>query len=238
MRKKIEFLTISKWKIVILVFLLVACGPPSTSTAKIDFSPFQGGCSPPCWHGIVPGTTTEQEAITIIENLPFVIRSYSEQLDEYYLDYGVSSYRFLISNEVWRGGATTSENGIVGLITLGVELPLSDFAENWGEPQHLAILENDSGAIGYQYWFFYPEQGIYIKGSIDMHSEDEIRDFMGGATPSSSIKIFPELLIYSVHFFAPKDDIVEALSSHYGRDYWLWDVMREWEGYKFYDMPR
>ena len=46
---------------------------PSVSQELVDRSLITGEpCGPPCWQGIIPGETTEEETMTILHELPFV----------------------------------------------------------------------------------------------------------------------------------------------------------------------
>ena len=75
--------------LVSLVLFLVACrqtlfefGHPTPTTIPVDLQDWSwlvgNPCSPPCWYGLVPDVSKEEEVIDVLTSLPFV---YHEEIE-------------------------------------------------------------------------------------------------------------------------------------------------------------
>jgi hypothetical protein len=170
-----------------ILYVLVACGNPLTPT---DNSLLTGNpCAAPCWNSLVPGTTTAQETLDFLHQLP---ASEARTLTTYQDNYGRISYK-------WRGGrnavyrSAQVERGELSLIALApdFDLRLGDVTDRLGAPEYV------KGELGigpdiavYALEVYYTQQGLALVLEPDLQDAGTIRR---------------EMRVKTIYYFAPDD---------------------------------
>lgn len=191
-----------------------------------DKSLFTGSpCAPPCWQGIIPGETTAEEAMRILQSSPYVKKGNIEKTGSYSL--GAIWAYWKISS----GGVSVGlRDGLVHEIALNTpyRLTLGEVAKKFGTPEALRV--NIAGIPEDPWWMikmYYPARGIEFR--VDGQFKD----------PS----IEPSTQISGIRFVAPQSSLEELLAELYETygDTYL-ECSRPWRGYGrifeiYYDSP-
>ena len=164
-----------KKELVALILILGCCITPPTSQGSVDLSIIQDqSCQLPCWHGIIPGKTSIEEASTIIETLPDINRdTIKESVSSSAL--GTDMVEKFMSWESlehsYQKGWLFSGDGIVDWIEVDLprELKLGDIVAVYGPPG--GVIARNSGELdGYflpAVAFFFPEEQFEILVRLD-----------------------------------------------------------------------
>jgi hypothetical protein len=123
-------------------------------------------CSPPCWHGILPGETTPWQAVDILAAKAWV--GSIEQQGESYEDTQLS-WVFLPPITDSAGFIYSRQGRVIAIaiMTMG-SLSLGDLLEEFGEPESLWLTEGgESGRRWVEANLLYPEVGIIASVDID-----------------------------------------------------------------------
>jgi hypothetical protein len=174
----------------VLIFLLYGCDlqvQPSSTLAEQSASPAatktpivstasimqqqwleKKTCAPPCWEGIVPGTTIISDALRILQDNPRVRDVKFEQGS-------------LSSAITWRwddndlGGiiivnlVSNPANNVVDRTSLDFEIRFSDLVAAYGYPSAVSATSDTnpgSGTVGYSIQFTYEPQGFFFNAVI------------------------------------------------------------------------
>lgn len=152
----------------------------STRPRQITYNFLQDEpCKLPCWENIVPGESTQLEALNLLIEGSLIDRSAR------YLGDGSL---FLITQNEDRVHIYFSE-GIVQQIDFdpSVSLVLGDFIETFGSPEKVHMLvdgEHQLCMVGYVY---YPQHGLLISAGecVDFNQADTFKD--GNALPDTPV---------------------------------------------------
>lgn len=141
----------------LMLCALTACGNPSSA---IDYSLLTGQpCAAPCWNGLIPGTTTDQETLNFLQQLSaFESRTLKTHQDKF----GRISY-------TWRGGRNAVyrnarvDQGRLSLLALApdFDLRLGAVTDRLGPPEFVkAELGVGPDVSVYSLEVYYPQQGL------------------------------------------------------------------------------
>ena len=182
-----------------------------------DRSLFTGSpCAPPCWQGIVPGETTAEEAMQIVQSSPYVKRKSIERTGSYTLG-AIWAYWKINSGGVSIG----LRDGLVHEISLNTpyRLTLEEVVEEFGVPEALVLYQ--AGLPEHLQWgitIYYPATGMEFS--------------MGTAGPFRDPSIKPSMQVGGVRFVTPQsslEGLLAELYAPYEEDYL--EHSRRWRGY-------
>jgi len=197
-----------------------------TSCSKHQISPIltDTSCEPPCWHGIVPGNTTKDDLISILDSLPIVNRSSIHEGDQW----SVFDERVFFSLATGERAFASILDGKVKVLmftkspTTNLGITLQDVIDRYGAPE--TVLNDGVPMAGRGLLIDYPQKGI----SLDLGSiENRWIEFL-----FIRPKIGPRSKVITIRFFDPKDYewTYEWLhKKEYAQDYL--DARHKWAGY-------
>ncbi len=120
---------------IILILVSSACTPAVRYTPDLVFGP---ECEMPCWYGIEPGKTSEQEMEKLLSTIPFVN---GQEIKKTTQENGVTRYYWLASkNIVYETGEIYVKDGITQIIKIfwtGDLITISDAIDRYGAPVYL-----------------------------------------------------------------------------------------------------
>jgi hypothetical protein len=145
------------WFYIIAGLILVGCssGLSCGQTAPSSFegrtsdkdTSLQTGipCDPPCWYGISPGVSRQDDALDILKASPFVLKTHvtNSSVDSETYIYWTSPSS---GPENWAGEILINQEGVVSYIyveQLNYALPVSDLLRRLGEPDWVYIGRTD-----------------------------------------------------------------------------------------------
>ncbi len=174
-----------------LTLALTACFGPGVDPAILG----EEGCRPPCWKGIVPGTTTESEAIEALQarRTPGPTAPELELQDE---------------GLVWSSGPFGTrvrlemEADLITALRLAPRRTrLTDAVAVLGQPE--AFLGGAQGAEGYQLVVYYPTRGVVLGASGRAGSSPSGQPATAGLTVTAA-------------FFTQPADLSSLLAAFHG----------------------
>jgi hypothetical protein len=179
-------------------------------------------CAAPCWQGIVPSQTTEEEAIRILENNPFVsghdvgcVRSEFRET--------VCSWRA----RHWRGGSNHLyiREGVVQLmyITPKINLTLGQVVGKYGSPEKVHTDIGGRERLVYCFHLYYPSKGLVFISQTPIESgEKEV-------SGEKEASVTEDWTVSSIDYFAPTslEGYLEALTPDLS--------VEDWHGFGVYD---
>jgi hypothetical protein len=182
-----------------------------------DRSLFTGRpCAPPCWQGIIPGGTSAEEALQILQSSPYVKRKSIETTGSYGLG-AIWAYWKASSGGVVIG----LQDGLVHDISLNTpyRLTLGEVVEEFGEPEALVLYQ--AGLSEHFRWgltIYYPAKGIAFS--------------TGTTGPFRDPSIKPSMQVGGVRFVSSQSSLkglLAELYAPYEEDYL--EHSRRWRGY-------
>jgi len=155
--------------LIIWVSLMVTACKPVTSSVIQDSS-----CSPPCWKEVVPGQTTRQEVLSILNALPEVDQSTIRPMsvvngnDSYYWDFiprtGDRWARVFINQDiVFAVNFFPDKKG----------LPLGTAIQYLGEPENILAIYNRAEIPFLAIYTIWQSKGIVLSSSIESYHRGE-----------------------------------------------------------------
>lgn len=182
-----------------------------------DRSLFTGRpCAPPCWQGIIPGETTAEEALQILQSSPYVKKRSVEETGSRALG-GIWVYWKASSGGVVIG----LRDGLVHEIALNTpyRLTLGEVVEEFGPPEALVLYQ--AGLPEHPRWgisIYYPATGM----------EFAVEPAGSFRAPSLS----PQNKQNGVRFVAPRSSLEGLLAELYApyEEVYL-EHSRPWRGY-------
>lgn len=207
--------------------------PPSFPTGddatRVDRSLLTGEpCLPPCWQGITPGESTEEDVAAILEQASFVNTDSLEWLQD---DEGTDVAVMWVSPAVsdWASPDASpyamshiifGPDGTVSSIStdLEYELGVQDLIELAGEPDYYRSHFYGPNASCLMFELYWPQDGLMV---------------VLGPLPEG-VGLPHNTLVWHADYIAPTDDLTQYLlilghSSEASRDLFL-SSLREWEG--------
>ena len=193
-------------------------------------------CAAPCWQGIVPGQTTEQEAIDIL--FSDARPRYIKEPDIYRQDWGMeTTIRWLtrgakvppaLSPPGWWPQSAAPLNtvkirdGIVDCIDLAFDAGLTAqmVIDKWGNPSRFSAEVYGVEYIVARAGFFYPEQGINFGVYLDPRDDPLVLN--------------PNSQIVGAVFYPPML-LEQWLTSNHSECRGRPDQTRRWPGFGFLD---
>ncbi len=164
---------------------------PAEELAKIlELLKTNGGCELPCWWGITPGHTSQEEAFTFLEQIGFPpiwfdsggwyynIKMLTSPEDAIFIDYEIHLQEKTISYIHMRGTGGVSHRTLFAKIW---ESSLPEFIiPNYGTPSrvliwsvsNLACDQSPCSKAPYELWLFYDKQGFLVRydGTVEYKS--------------------------------------------------------------------
>lgn len=211
--------------VILILFYLVGCistfqtAFPTREIQNEDFlDPILIGdedCYPPCWMGIVPGTTTVDQAIEILTDMEISLGG---------------NYAILLKDIVWRDSSGKNHslhffNDTIVWINLRVnDTHLGGIINHIGEPEGFWV-EYDDGGYGLEIYF--PLNGIIVLAQ---------GPGKGGNNPSDDI--YPAMKVSRIRFVAQASDLPSMITSYhasYGEPVLPVPIIHDWQGYG--DLP-
>lgn len=179
--------------LIVLISLTFACYTRTTTIVLDDT------CAPPCWHNIVPGQSTREEALELLPTIPGVNPRTIITISDFQANNTI----------VW--DSTTFMRDLGGRITLVDEkvsvlefvpgkgaLTLAKAIEKFGEPEKVLGGVDRAVRPGLVIYILYPTKGI----ALLIHQRPYYDDYWAEIKPSNSINV--------VWFFDPSlfDEII------------------------------
>ena len=146
-------------------------------------------CSPPCWRGIIPGTTTKTEVVETLAQWKLDGTGTWSELPEdiRWLDNNGERYKYL-----------HVKDDIIQYIRFEVDATKLQYViDNYGSPDSISI-HQCVDCLGYGISLNYPNSGLIFMAESQRMSEMK-RLFM------DEYEITPEMNVNSVYFLAPSD---------------------------------
>jgi hypothetical protein len=168
-------------------------------------------CQPPCWQNIIPGETTLDEAVNILENSPdLTVISKSE--------YSVS---WVFNQNKDEGGTLGApDDGVVGTIWIGSasdkRLPVKTVVAFYNYPKYLKPDDCREGMC--TVLLIYPDQGMFLSVYVENT----------GNTTAPKFMVLPDTSVDRIYFFAPGIASFQELSFH------NFDLLLDWNEYREY----
>jgi hypothetical protein len=212
--------------------------PRITDTAKLDRSLTTGEpCMPPCWQGLVPGESTEEDVMAVLETAPFVeggsiMRAQTSDGDEATIRWGSSASDLRTS-----AGVIYITNGRVSLIDIQIEYRLTrqELVSIIGEPDGYFVLEiQHSGprCFSYSVPFIWLEEGFVAGPSLTRR--DPVPK---GEDLLSPDMFFIEYAYYSSPFSRPMDALMGTGLDEASAQLAEAKTYREWQGFDTITIP-
>ncbi len=212
------------WRSALLIFLIA-------SLALLQGC--SGRCSLPCWHGITPGKTSIEEALSIVRALPGVhhddikvIKSPSGDIKEIIFNrWGIpQDWWYLPVKYTSLHNEITAEKGVVTFILLHLTitdtLTLGEVVERYGPPEYY-------GASYYNAWYSHdPDTWEVVLFYLQLGMAMSVK-----APPERRGYITPDLEITYLMLHIPMT--IEEFSRIYKIVPYLYLYLKPWEGFHY-----
>ncbi|NIN64367.1 MAG: hypothetical protein GTO63_06635 [Anaerolineae bacterium] len=205
-----------------LLAILAGCGePPSVDTSLLTGEP----CEPPCWQGLTPGVSTEEEVNEFVRTSELVDRTTLFRGD---ITRGTGEV-VGVSVQWWSradtagvprqfGNSFSIKDGILQYMTifLDVEVTVEDLLERYGPPDKFSAYMVGAHPAWVELTLYYPEYGFMSELII----------------PPDDVRLTPEREVLYVWYFraAPLEEFLE-MSRDIGHPTVSDDVLQDWQGY-------
>ena len=145
-------------------------------------------CSPPCWFNITPGVTTQDEALEILRNLPFIDKD-SVSTKGFYWNSFDDTIFFHPTSRNWDGEAYVMDHKIVLIVFAGkLNVRFEEAIEVLGEPKYVINIRSHI-TPSYSIESFDPEKGVaYSFNTADLSRRK--KDEVSPDTPIRMISFF------------------------------------------------
>lgn len=197
--------------------------PIDEAEVSVDKSLLTGDpCAPPCWYHLVPGESTEEDVLRVLQDLPFVDKDTIEtQSRVAFPGEQLVYWRSLASDKDDRrtGTVALDDKGQILFISYSPDYPLSlgKMIELFDVP--------DKVFVDYQVYDCYNVSLIWLN-----------RGLAAGITIGESQQVLPDTLAEDVGYFAPLSSPAEYLEiSHLSPGYL--NNFQEWEGFEAIKVP-
>jgi hypothetical protein len=216
--------------------------PSVQDPARVDRSLLTGvPCEPPCWQELIPGESTVEDVLEVLENAPFVDVASIQRtsFDERETIEWQSSVSERASWETSPIGVVELSEGRVSsiLVNLEYELGLQELVGLMGEPAGYFVFSHDSpaGPVCYTYsvGFVWPENGLVAMSFLDVPNP----------IPQHEQLLPPDALyVTRVHYYPPAVSLREfmvtaqGMGEEYYQTYWA-PHYQDWSGIDSITMP-
>jgi len=230
MRARAGVLT-SVLALVALVVPACGCGPaePKATPVPIDVSLLTGKpCEPPCWQGLTPGSSTEDDVNQFMETSKFVDRDSVFRGDITTASAGVVGVSVQWQSVVEMHGSKGwnsfhIEDGVVQSIEtyLDFEVTLGELLDRYGPPTSLRAQYSPPPSVDAEITLFYPELGLAARVLLK--------------PPEDHLELQPGSTVERVWYFSPRP--LEELCDLSGavrfpdKPEHIEIVLQPWEGY-------
>jgi len=207
------------------VALAVVCGcspkPVSVQTGLLTGEP----CAPPCWQGLTPGQSTEQELAVVLDTSeqvdPRSLRQESGGCGQLTYWRNRDPFPSLSTQSGWTTNYACTSHKVLKVVMeyLGYEVRLEQLLENYGPPD--ALRAQPAGVPERPYVevsLYYPARGLMCQ--LELSDQDE--------------PLRPETRVIRAWYFAPTT--LESLANPgsgvpFPPAEYAADALQEWQGY-------
>jgi len=224
MRMRDSLLTAAVFLPLLILATSFGCrgAPPPVDTSLLTGEP----CEPPCWQGLTPGVSTEEEVREFVRTSELVdqselyIRERTEDTGEVV---GVSVHWWSRANTprvpTQFGNNVITRDGVVEEITvfLDSDVTLADLLERYGEPHRWSVTWVSIEMPDLDVTLYYPNHGF--RAQLILPADDRL--------------LRPESIVHLVryHVVVPPENFLElGPEAGYFNAYEA-DSLRDWEGY-------
>ncbi len=173
-------------------------------------------CLPPCWQGLTPTESTDQDVLDLLENAPFVRNLKTYESDDGELVEVVWDSALSNRSVTGYGGRIYLSDGVLVYITVELEyqLQLKEVMNRLGEPPFYSIMSYGAESPCDVVTFIWPQHGFAL----------ELFPQSGNAT------VNPDMFVERVMYFTVGTDATEFLiASGSSVDYA--HLFQSWEGF-------
>lgn len=176
-------------------------------------------CSWPCWEGITPGVTSDNEALENLKDSPLVLNN-SIHAEELTAGFGNTKWYWKISDKQPLKGNLEWRNGIVlfNALTLYPIVSLGEIINRFGPPEKVEVNNCSPIVEGPQKWCV---TLYYAKNGFEIHFNPD------GSGFGDDIQIAPSDFINFVTLFKPSTIEEWLLSMSFDPH----PDLRDWKGY-------
>lgn len=211
-----------KYLLSLLIVFLVACSKSTSSLVDSEV------CKAPCWRGMTPGITTEEDAKNLLLKMDDIDKN-SITEESGYMKYWQNSIKWSFKNVDEGNGALYFHDDILVVLFSNYDrnLSLSRVISKFGNPDEVyasrMVLDSTTDTF-----IIYYSSGICIELNTLRIKPKEIEPKTG----QFSAQITPDEKIKYIYFF---DNSVSA-SELNTTCYWQYDQdkIQEWNGYGYY----
>jgi hypothetical protein len=188
-------------------------------------------CEVPCWQGITPAVTREEDMLPIIDDKTLV-RQRRIGVFEYDSSAVRRRYGFVTVNGTHVSIAV--ENGIVHSIAIdpNFDLSLAECVHSYGPPDWVFAKNLPGGEICYGVYIFYVEEGLQVTKTGCAREEPDFDTLAGG------VDVDPDMGVTRISLIAPQADLAGTLQYLLAFEPWVEDFVgatpTPWEGYGLY----
>jgi hypothetical protein len=175
-------------------------------------------CAPPCWHGVVPGETGKQEAVTIVGALPFVSRSsltVSPSPWEQSTEVIKARYKGVMLNRTGLYANVKNDHVTWLVVDMPRRIRLSRALQLFGEPERYNVVQNPDQSL--YYGFFFPDKGLYLTGSLSFQPSNLVTSTLEGRIQIFRAEYFPVMdfsrFLAEIRGFP--EEAVQSIADHY-----------------------
>lgn len=213
---------------------------------KLNFMVYQnGGCELPCWWGIVPGMTRQDDFINVMNTFVTRIENTAFSYETKMASRTTIYYKFENQSDL-HAFEVLSVDGIVQRVDAYSDVTerftLANILRNYGKPEEILLATepaSPTGDVPFSLILFYPEKGILA------HFYAEF----GGRIKGDYVSICPQYLLPALYLWPSgnpqqseleKQSLIESINIYYtnynGKKYKSLEAVSEFSIDKFYAM--
>jgi hypothetical protein len=225
---KIKLTLFIKLLIFTVVIALTGCSSRISTpdkTPMVDQSFLTGEiCDPPCWHGLEINNSTKEDALSTLNQLPFIDASSIGEYETYLFNNGPLAseiaYKCAKSNKYPCGILTFYDGKLIkNLITVNFELTLEGAVKRLGTPDHLIYFwPNPYGSCEITVSWIKRGTSITLYDKKNYNECESIIDGNG---------VSPNILVDAILYTSP-----EFLDENYVKNPGTCCTTIEWTGFK------
>jgi hypothetical protein len=178
---------------------------------------FDEPCLPPCWQGLTPAESTDQEILELLESAPFVRNIKTYQSDDGDLEVVTWDSALSFRSSTGYGGRIKLSDGVLVYITVELEyrLQLKEVIDQLGEPTLYSIMPCDAESLCLFVTLIWPQHGF----ALDLFEQSE------------NAAVNPDMFVQRAMYFAVGTDATEFLiASGSSVDYA--HLFQPWQGFE------
>jgi len=217
-------LLFSLWMMV-FILCITACRPNASQTSSIIINP----CSPPCWQNIVPGKTTKDEVIKLLNTLPDINKGSIETITT--IEPNDSIKWSWNPKAADYSGRIFIQDDVTFLITVAPKENRLHFEEvilKLGEPEQVLAFLEKGERVSITIFILYPTKGY---GFLDYYTSSF-------DNTKSTIEIKPEMEVKYIWFGEVENFYLNLTNGYIGRltSSFVKEGVQPWNGYGQYNL--